>query len=97
GLTIVRWQDVGEVVLVTQRIGTRYLLAFKISDAGRRRIISRGHPLIRWWLRVYYRLSANELIFRQGGLAISIEEFAILAKDYHGRYGTAELLDETHL
>ncbi len=97
GKTLVEWQDVDDIVLVTQRIGTKNLLVLKVTDAGKRRIISKAQPSEKWGYKLHFLLSGNELIYRPDMFDIQPDDFATLMKDYHRRYGTAELLDESYL
>lgn len=97
GMTLVKWHDVDDVMLVTQRIGTKHLLVLKLTDAGKRRIIAEAQPSERWGYKMHFLLYGNELIYRPNAFNIQTDDFATLIKDYHSRYGTTELLDESHL
>jgi hypothetical protein len=96
-INCVDWQDIRSVELITQPIGAKHLLVFKLTEERKERIISEVHHLRRWWLRLRFRLSANELIWRPAQFDIQPEDFAILLKDYHSRYGLPFQLDESHL
>ncbi|MEM7738352.1 MAG: hypothetical protein AAF267_21460 [Deinococcota bacterium] len=96
-MTLVKWHDVDDVMLVTQRIGTKHLLVLKLTDAGKRRIIAEAQPSERWGYKMHFLLYGNELIYRPNAFNIQTDDFATLIKDYHSRYGTTELLDESHL
>ncbi|MEM7738551.1 MAG: hypothetical protein AAF267_22480 [Deinococcota bacterium] len=96
-MNCVDWQDVRSVELVTQPVGTRHLLVFKLTEERKERILTEVHLLRRWWLRLRFRLSANELIWRPAQFDIQPEDFATLLQNYHSRYRLPFQLDESHL